>query len=264
MVIAIIALLIGILVPALAAARKRAWASQCEANLHAFGQALGMYENDSDGYLPFSNSNTAETAGNANLGPDQGGWSSAGWLYWFKQQDPNFTNNSPFVSTAGSGVGGQTGNDTDVELGALWQYINALKTYRCPADADPKSPGPVRYLTSYIMNSSVSGFHTAPANGIYLLPSIKAEMLTCTDIIFWEPYAGADAPLSAWNDGNNEANQDTLSNRHGLSTVACTDGHCESMSKTDFQTEWQKSQGTDGQPNRLNFDPRYACGTPTP
>ncbi len=50
-VISIIAMLISILLPALAAARASAYQTQCMANLRQVGLAHHMYANDFDGYL---------------------------------------------------------------------------------------------------------------------------------------------------------------------------------------------------------------------
>jgi len=51
-VIGIIALLIGILMPALAKARQSAQSVQCLSNLRQQGQAVVMYANNNRGYLP--------------------------------------------------------------------------------------------------------------------------------------------------------------------------------------------------------------------
>jgi prepilin-type N-terminal cleavage/methylation domain-containing protein/prepilin-type processing-associated H-X9-DG protein len=51
-VISIIALLIGILLPALAMARRAAQGAQCLSNLRQVGVAVGAFVNDEKGYLP--------------------------------------------------------------------------------------------------------------------------------------------------------------------------------------------------------------------
>jgi prepilin-type processing-associated H-X9-DG protein/prepilin-type N-terminal cleavage/methylation domain-containing protein len=51
-VIGIIALLIGILLPTLAAARDRAYTVKCLANLHQCGLAFQMYLNEKSGWIP--------------------------------------------------------------------------------------------------------------------------------------------------------------------------------------------------------------------
>lgn len=51
-VMAVIALLVGILLPALARSRRLAHATKCLANLHSLSQAVTMYADGNDGRLP--------------------------------------------------------------------------------------------------------------------------------------------------------------------------------------------------------------------
>ena len=51
-VISIIALLIGLLLPALGRARKTANKMKCGSNFHSIGQAMQMYATESNGYVP--------------------------------------------------------------------------------------------------------------------------------------------------------------------------------------------------------------------
>jgi len=70
-VIAIIALLVGILLPALGAARKSARATVCMGNLRGIGQGLVLYSGDNkEGVVP--SFNMAGTTGGAGVGLD--GW----------------------------------------------------------------------------------------------------------------------------------------------------------------------------------------------
>jgi len=52
--IGIVAILLGILAPALSRSRESARRVACLANLHSFGQAIQMYREDHDGALPFA------------------------------------------------------------------------------------------------------------------------------------------------------------------------------------------------------------------
>lgn len=54
-VISIIALLVGILLPALSAAREAARSSVCKSNQKQIGIAFVSYQNDNDGYFPWNN-----------------------------------------------------------------------------------------------------------------------------------------------------------------------------------------------------------------
>jgi prepilin-type N-terminal cleavage/methylation domain-containing protein/prepilin-type processing-associated H-X9-DG protein len=70
-VIAIIALLIGILLPALGKARKQSKALACQANLHAIGQGLVLYNNDhKEAVIPSYNM----TGTNGGAGVPLDGW----------------------------------------------------------------------------------------------------------------------------------------------------------------------------------------------
>ncbi len=77
-VIGIIALLIGILLPALGKARQAATTVKCSANLHAIGQGLAIYTNTNNAWIPgspFTTSNFLFADGNPrNLSE----WSSSG------------------------------------------------------------------------------------------------------------------------------------------------------------------------------------------
>lgn len=68
-VIGIIALLIGMLLPALSVARKQASQVACLANIHSQLQAIHMYANDNKGSLPCASANRLLYAGQAPFLP---------------------------------------------------------------------------------------------------------------------------------------------------------------------------------------------------
>ena len=277
-VIGIIALLIGILVPALGAARKRSWMIACQANLHGFGEATQAYASDWCGSLPFSNSNNAE---NTNAASSTQGWTGPGWLYWFNH--PNTTNNPNPVS----GDNGRC-DPADVEMGSLASggYLSALKAFRCPADGGPYVAGTVRVMTSYIMNAAVSGFpgevtqDTEAGGPGFALPAFTTDRVPSDGFMYWEPNEADAVPNAAagtkpsndtWQCGNNEADcppnsEHYLTSRHSLggNLVSC-DGHTEFMTTTQFTAEASKKDSNGKQVNnRFNWDPRYIPGAGWP
>ena len=126
-VISIIALLIGILLPALGKAREQGQSIRCLTNLRSLGTSMAMYFNDSNGTLPWIDPADGVDMGNKNLD-----------LFEVlepyidvplpKQEDPH-DNNSPWV---------------------------AVGTYLCPSDKggiDPENPDPMYTVfgTSYAL-----------------------------------------------------------------------------------------------------------------
>src|SRR5262245_45559618 len=120
-VIGIIAVLIGVLLPALSKARASAQALACKSNMRQLVQATQMFTNEQGDYLPKAENNAGPTTlGFANV---QG----ASWgMSW-----PNFS----------------------------WQYVllkyvgNKKEVFQCPTDQQPK----IRWPGNDPINSNLPG-----------------------------------------------------------------------------------------------------------
>jgi len=75
-VIAIIAILAAMLLPALAAAKKKAQTANCISNLHQWGLAQQVYGSDNGDFIPTDGTMTPSASGYGQYGSD-GGWSGA-------------------------------------------------------------------------------------------------------------------------------------------------------------------------------------------
>ncbi len=126
-VIGIIALLIGLLMPALSRAREAARRTQCLSNLRQLGLAMIHYANVNKGCLP--------AAASQNIDPQ----TYCDWIWW---------GNTP------------TGTPRDISQSAIAPYIGGFRAavFYCPSDDVehrvrllPNFNGPYRY--SYGMNS---------------------------------------------------------------------------------------------------------------
>lgn len=230
-VISIIALLIGILLPSLSKALATAKATQCQSQMRQIMTACTMYAGESDGFMPFCNSQTMEETTKV--------WTGPGWLYDFSK--------TPDRDKA-----------EDVENGALWPYLKTRKIYRCPVDKGPWDK--VQNMTSYTMNSVVRGFDK------WVAPSVKLAKFNGSALLIWE---GDETNKSGgtWNDGNNDpsvvnspsAANEFISSRHNnAGSAAFADSHVELVSFQDF-SKWKNSATA---PNPLLCNPYTQDGLP--
>src|SRR6478672_7763696 len=113
-VIGIIAVLIGILMPALSSARRQANTLKCLAHLRGIGQAFKLYANDSRDYWPVARQDYPDK--NRGLANDT--LPGTGNKYWTDEL-------LKYVSRAGTGIqesatGGNNGSFAETQKSVIW------------------------------------------------------------------------------------------------------------------------------------------------
>jgi prepilin-type N-terminal cleavage/methylation domain-containing protein len=158
-VIGIIAVLIGVLLPALSKARESANRAACMSNIRQLTTAWIMYANDNKGNLVFAE--TDDYSVNPPPAPEDQG--QIGWV----------------IDTPGKP---ETNTDASVRAGQLWKYASNPSVYRCPSSFDKFN------FRSYSINTFFNGSHSlySPSNTPIITklgPGSKADRL-----VFIEEY----------------------------------------------------------------------------
>jgi prepilin-type N-terminal cleavage/methylation domain-containing protein/prepilin-type processing-associated H-X9-DG protein len=118
-VIGIIAVLIGILLPALNRARRQAKAAACASNMHQIAAALISYANDNKGKLIIGEVDADTTN---DIYPDGWGWASELMHQGYLRGAPNYFTNPSATSAAGTGT-----------------FVAGNSVFRCPEGQDYKA-----------------------------------------------------------------------------------------------------------------------------
>jgi prepilin-type N-terminal cleavage/methylation domain-containing protein len=175
-VIAIIGLLIGILLPALGAARESARKLRCGAGLKQLITAVFAYTNDFDDRLPLPNWGPVATV-------------DGGWLY----------------STQAGPAVGRAFLPEDRRTGSIWQYFEADDAYHCPSHSRSErqslpSGGTIDLsrpnagvMTSYIMNGAIKAY--GRADWSYRITAFQLP----GSVLMWD---ASEKGGSEWNDGS--------------------------------------------------------------
>ncbi|MEM9250814.1 MAG: prepilin-type N-terminal cleavage/methylation domain-containing protein [Planctomycetota bacterium] len=185
-VIGIIALLIGLLLPALAMARRTAQALECQSQLRQVNLASQVFTVEHRDQLPWTNWDNGNAAAYAP---------SAGWLY-----DHRVPGGEP---------------DFAIEDGQIADYVKVVEPFLCPLDQDLQDQLPgVRRLSSYVMNGAVSSYAERPSHDITEFASDV--------VLFWE-LDEVDAGGS-WNDGANWYDEGPTQRHEGAGSISRMDG----------------------------------------
>lgn len=145
-VVAIIALLIGILLPALARAREGAKTTFCLASQKNLAAAFVMYADDNAEHIVGSWTNRDPTPG--------GGGMDHSWVDW-PQRDDGFRLGTNALRNRDNTEDHERG----IRRGKLWDYVEAIETYHCPSDVRNRGrgvAGNIAYRT-YSMPNWVNG-----------------------------------------------------------------------------------------------------------
>ncbi|MEO0514839.1 MAG: prepilin-type N-terminal cleavage/methylation domain-containing protein [Planctomycetota bacterium] len=179
-VISIIALLIGLLLPALGEARKVAQSIKCLNRLRQLNLGMQMFTIDAKDRLPWTNWDSGN-----NVYPE------AGWLY-----DARVAGGEP---------------DFTVTDGVLNEYLQISEPYLCPLDEQlvEELPG-VRRLSSYVMNGSINAFTVREP--------FRITSFDSSDVPFWELDENND--FGNWNDGGNRPNEGPTVRHQNAGAVA--------------------------------------------
>ncbi len=190
MVIAIIAILAAMLLPALSKAKMTAKRATCLNNLRQLTQSCHMYAGDFQDYLPWPNWDDCAPLG---------GVSYPGWLYKPASAGSGYVAYTPPTSAP---LSSETYSDA---RGQLWDYTKSVGTYWCPMDGPmaPKTTWNLRKnrLSTYVMNGAVNGYGALGGKS-YKITQFKIA----SSFLFWEPGDRDNAgnySAGSYNDGSN-------------------------------------------------------------
>jgi prepilin-type N-terminal cleavage/methylation domain-containing protein len=196
LVIAIIAILAAMLMPALNKAKQSSYKAVDLNNLKEFGVAMNIVATDNEDRMAWPN----WYSGDVQTHPQ-------GWLYTL---DGNATGPAQFK----------------VETGSFWSVLGNPKLYFCPSDDTNSALFKLRgqQISSYVMNGAVCGYGRA------LNPAVKLGQLSPSGVAFWEcANMTVEDNTNLFNDGASSPDENTNA-RHGkVAILGAFDGSARFM-----------------------------------
>ena len=218
-VIAIIALLVSILLPTLQRARELANRTICQTRQKGIMGGFHLYVAENNGFMPFSNwDGGRSTRDDRNM--------SIGWLYYTIDLD------------TGQHIGHISNLDEDdlqrvVRQGSLWQYVEDMAYYRCPADAGPwPDERPAQKLSSYMMNGATNSYTRLDSRGGHGSHRVS-DVMIANAFLLWETDSTRGGGV--WNDGANYPHEG-LDRRHSDgATISTVDGAAPWVTHEEYE-----------------------------
>jgi len=223
LVIAIIAILAGMLLPALARAREEARKANCKENCSQIGKAMVAYTQNNGEFFAFSWGTASGPSGPLN---DQTLPGTAGASYLTFTTVPETTGFTTAMATM---------CDPGTSLGCLYpQYLNTPRVFRCPSSEDqpsfvvntPMIPGTVLGINSAMwpyMWSNRNWTLTSNLAVNTVIPTIRSSSYGYDPRIY--PSAVSNMAILADWDGSWQNNHDTSTQNHdGGQNVLYVDG----------------------------------------
>ena len=150
-VIAIIANLAAMLLPALAAAKQKAWTTSCNSNLHQIGLAMRMFADDNNELYPESGSNIRW--GTTDPAPPNG----SGKPSWSEQVFPYVGNTNAFNCPGNAQL--------PVELRGPFNYFNGCNAaYVATGGFAAVRGSAVRFPSAFVLGGDTAGIKSAGAS----------------------------------------------------------------------------------------------------